>query len=80
MGEEVAAGMLAHALEIKEKGAKYCDCAACTLARVRSPTRPFPLIARETVEGEMPKRPAISVIDAFFPATASSSILSVICI
>ena len=30
MGEEVAAGMLAHALEIKEKGAKYCDCAACT--------------------------------------------------
>ena len=30
MGEEVAAGMLAHALEIKAKGAKYCDCAACT--------------------------------------------------
>lgn len=30
MGEEVAAGMLAHALEIKEQGAKYCDCAACT--------------------------------------------------
>lgn len=32
MGEEVAAGMLAHAQEIKEKGAKYCDCAACTAA------------------------------------------------
>ena len=30
LGEEVAAGMLAHALEIKEQGAKYCDCAACT--------------------------------------------------
>ena len=30
MGEEVAAGMLAHALQIKEQGAKYCDCAACT--------------------------------------------------
>lgn len=32
MGEDVAAGMLAHALEIKEQGAKYCDCAACTAA------------------------------------------------
>lgn len=32
MGEEVAAGMLTHALEIKEQGAKYCDCAACTAA------------------------------------------------
>ena len=32
MGAEVAAGMLAHALEIKKKGAKYCDCAACTAA------------------------------------------------
>ena len=31
MGEEVAAGMLAHALEIKEQGARYCDCAACTV-------------------------------------------------
>ena len=30
MGEEVAAGMLAHAQEIKAQGAKYCDCAACT--------------------------------------------------
>ena len=30
MGEEVAAGMLAHAQEIKAAGAKYCDCAACT--------------------------------------------------
>ena len=30
MGEEAADGMLAHALEIKAKGAKYCDCAACT--------------------------------------------------
>ena len=29
MGEEVAAGMLAHAIEIKEKGARYCDFAAC---------------------------------------------------
>ena len=32
MGEEVAAGMLAHAQEIKAQGAKYCDCAACTAA------------------------------------------------
>lgn len=32
MGLEVAANMLNHALEIKEKGAKYCDCAACTAA------------------------------------------------
>ena len=31
MGEEVAAGMLAHALEIKEQGARYCDCVACTV-------------------------------------------------
>ena len=30
MGEEVATVLLARALEIKEKGAKYCDCAACT--------------------------------------------------
>lgn len=30
MGEEVAAGMLAHGQEIKAAGAKYCDCAACT--------------------------------------------------
>lgn len=30
MGEEVAAGMLAHAEQIKAEGAKYCDCAACT--------------------------------------------------
>ena len=29
MGEEVAANMLAHALQIKGEGAKYCDCAAC---------------------------------------------------
>ena len=32
MGEEAAAGMLAHAQEIKAKGAKFCDCAACTAA------------------------------------------------
>ena len=32
MGEEAAAGMLAHAEEIKAAGAKYCDCAACTAA------------------------------------------------
>jgi len=32
MGEETAAGMLTHALEIKAQGAKYCDCAACTAA------------------------------------------------
>jgi hypothetical protein len=30
LGEDVAAGMLAHAQEIKAAGAKYCDCAACT--------------------------------------------------
>ena len=30
LGEETAAGMLAHALQIKEEGAKYCACAACT--------------------------------------------------
>jgi hypothetical protein len=32
LGEEVAAGMHAHALEIQAQGAKYCDCAACTAA------------------------------------------------
>ena len=32
MGEEVAAGMLEHALQIKAEGARYCDCAACTAA------------------------------------------------
>lgn len=32
MGEEYAANMLAHALQIKEEGARYCDCAACTAA------------------------------------------------
>ena len=31
MGEEAAAGLLAHALQIKAEGAKYCDCAACTI-------------------------------------------------
>ena len=30
MGEDVAAGMLAHGQQIKAAGAKYCDCAACT--------------------------------------------------
>ena len=30
MGAEAAAGMLAHARQIKAEGAKYCDCAACT--------------------------------------------------
>ena len=30
MGEEAAAGMLAHGKELKEQGVKYCDCAACT--------------------------------------------------
>lgn len=29
-GEERAAGVYAHAVEIKAKGAKYCDCPACT--------------------------------------------------
>lgn len=28
-GEETAAAMLAHAQERKEKGARFCDCAAC---------------------------------------------------
>jgi len=32
MGEDVAAGMLAHGQQIKAAGAKYCDCAACTAA------------------------------------------------
>ncbi len=32
MGEEAAAGLLAHAKDIKAKGAKYCDCPACTAA------------------------------------------------
>lgn len=32
MGEEYAANMLAHALQIKEEGARYCDCAACAAA------------------------------------------------
>lgn len=31
-GEERAAGMLAHAKEIKEKGGLYCDCPACAAA------------------------------------------------
>ena len=30
LGEDVAAGMLAHAQERKAAGEKYCDCAACT--------------------------------------------------
>ena len=29
LGEEAAAGMLAHGRELKAAGAKYCDCAAC---------------------------------------------------
>ncbi len=29
VGEERAKKMRDHAMEIKEKGAKYCDCAAC---------------------------------------------------
>ena len=28
-GEEMAKNVLAHAQDIKEKGAKYCDCPAC---------------------------------------------------
>ena len=32
LGEDVAAGMLAHAQERKAAGEKYCDCAACTAA------------------------------------------------
>lgn len=28
-GEEAAKGVAAHAMEIKEKGALYCDCPAC---------------------------------------------------
>ncbi len=31
-GKERAAGVLAHAEEIKAQGAKYCDCGACTAA------------------------------------------------
>ena len=30
LGEEYAATMLEHAHQLKEEGAKYCDCAACT--------------------------------------------------
>ena len=30
-GEELASNILNHALEIKEKGAQYCDCPACTI-------------------------------------------------
>lgn len=29
-GEETAAKFLAHAIELKNKGEKYCDCPACT--------------------------------------------------
>ena len=29
-GEEMANKILTHAIEIKEKGAKWCDCPACT--------------------------------------------------
>ena len=31
-GEEAANGLLAHAKEIRAKGARYCDCPACTAA------------------------------------------------
>lgn len=31
-GADIAAGIAAHAKEIKEKGAKYCDCPACLAA------------------------------------------------
>lgn len=31
-GAETAAGIAAHALEIKAAGAKYCDCPACSIA------------------------------------------------
>jgi hypothetical protein len=31
-GAEAAAGLLAHAQEIKANGAKFCDCPACTAA------------------------------------------------
>jgi len=31
-GKEAAAGLLAHAKQIKAEGAKYCDCPACTAA------------------------------------------------
>ena len=30
-GEETAAQIAAHALEIKTAGAKYCDCSACAI-------------------------------------------------
>ena len=33
LGAKVAADMLAHAIERKNKGAKYCDCAACLAAQ-----------------------------------------------
>jgi len=32
LGREGAAGLLAHAKEIQAKGAKFCDCPACTAA------------------------------------------------
>ncbi|MBR7072228.1 MAG: molecular chaperone Hsp90 [Eubacterium sp.] len=32
-GEEIAAQKLAHAKEIKEQGAVYCDCPGCTAAK-----------------------------------------------
>lgn len=32
LGEEGAKGLLAHAKDIQAKGAKYCDCPACTAA------------------------------------------------
>ena len=34
MGEEAAAGLLAHAREIKAAGAGYCDCPGCAAAKV----------------------------------------------
>ncbi|MBR1443314.1 MAG: hypothetical protein IJ583_07260 [Firmicutes bacterium] len=33
LGAETAANIVAHGEEIKAKGAVYCDCPACTLAR-----------------------------------------------
>lgn len=32
LGKEAAAGLLAHAQQIKAAGAEYCDCPACTAA------------------------------------------------
>ncbi len=32
MGKDAAAGLLAHAKQIKAEGALYCDCPACTAA------------------------------------------------